>query len=105
MDPEYIPGGRWVRVLAADGTIVEPRGRWHLATEDPSTELDDTPRRAELVCGRELRATRARGEELAFVATLPLANLCVACHREWHREQLMALRASKSKGSAAFLPA
>lgn len=91
MDLDYTPGGRWVRIVATDGSAAWPVGRWHFASEDldPAGEpaSSHSTEGPPLACDRELRASLVAGGELLFIANLPAGNLCPICHRAWHSEQ------------------
>lgn len=94
MDLEYLPGGRWARLLVADGWSVVPVGRWHLAVAP--VPVAPGASRVALVCGRELRTTGARGSEIASIAGLPHANACPVCERAWVRELHVGPRRGRS---------
>lgn len=100
MDLEYLPGGRWVRLLGADGWAVVPLGRWHLAAG--SAPVPHGARLVTLVCGRDLRTGGSRGNEIASIAGLPNANVCPACERAWVREDRVPGRRHPATASGAL---
>lgn len=87
MTLEYLPGGRWVRVISLAGHRVQPVGTWHRATVASLDRLDRDPDRIDVDCERELHAGLLPDAELLFTTDLPLANVCKLCRRVWLAEQ------------------
>ena len=102
---EYLPGGRWVRVISLAGHRVHPVGNWHRATAASVGRPDRDPFRIEVDCTRELHAGLVAEGELLFTAEIPLANVCRECRRSWHaeraRERHPHLYAVPAQGAAA----
>lgn len=99
MDLDYLPGGRWVRLLAHSGWSIVPVGRWHLASR--ATTVGPGTMTVALMCGRELRA-EGQVSEIASIVGLPKANACPSCERAWVREgRLLPRRAAVTTSALA----